>query len=36
VRSRGRPIKPALENLYKKAIEISEEEKKNWNCAILK
>jgi hypothetical protein len=28
VRSQGRPIKPAFENLYKKAIEISEAKKK--------
>jgi hypothetical protein len=27
VRSRGRRIKPALENLYKKAVEISEAKK---------
>jgi hypothetical protein len=38
VRSRGRPVKPAFENLYKKAIEISEDKKENdlLNCAILK
>jgi hypothetical protein len=28
VRSRGRPNEPAFENLYKKAIEISEAKKK--------
>jgi hypothetical protein len=27
VRSRGRPVKPAFENLYKKASEISEAKK---------
>jgi predicted RNA binding protein with dsRBD fold (UPF0201 family) len=36
VRSRGRPVKPAIENLFKKAIEISERKKKEQKKYILK